>query len=151
MKALLIAGFAALALTGCNSMKSDTSGSDVSKDNNANAEQAKKVHQDVAMNDAATADMQKQEAEMAKNQPTPQGAFFKCSNGLTVGVEYPNVNNVILNIEGKPHTLAHAVSASGARYVSQSGLEWHSKGDKEAVLSYKGADGKAAEASCQAQ
>lgn len=64
---------------------------------------------------------------------------YRCESGEGVTVRYPAVDVAIVQYKGSSHTMALAVSASGARYVGN-GLEWWTKG-AEATMFRHEADG----------
>jgi membrane-bound inhibitor of C-type lysozyme len=69
---------------------------------------------------------------------------YACENGWRVAAQYvidpTGVPLAVVRIEGKQRTLASAMSASGARYLTREGLEpdtrlvWWTKGDEALVL-----------------
>lgn len=78
---------------------------------------------------------------------------FLCNNGLAPIVTFLGNDKLEIRVDHYQALLTLAVSASGERYVSTSGLfgsggEWHQKGS-EAVFTYKGVHGNAAEVSCK--
>lgn len=52
---------------------------------------------------------------------------YGCESGATVLASYPDTDHARIQYQGRSHTLAIAVSASGARYVGE-GIEWWTKG-----------------------
>ena len=85
---------------------------------------------------------------------------FNCPElGSTVHVKHLTAEQIQLSMQHSAQnyqaTLTLAPSASGARYVSTSGLfgyggEWHEKGN-QAVFSYKGIHGSPATTTCVSQ
>lgn len=62
-------------------------------------------------------------------------AIYQCENNDRIDVKYYSLSDKSLNFikvalpDGKVHTLAQSVSASGARYTNEKGLVWWVKGD----------------------
>lgn len=57
---------------------------------------------------------------------------YQCAeDGTTFEVVYAG-DTATLTLDDKEYLLKQAVAASGARYVSDDGLEWHVKGDEGA-------------------
>lgn len=65
--------------------------------------------------------------------PTAQVVSYTCDDGRTVQAVYPDTNSAVLTLDGQPHHLKTAVSASGARYVGDQ-WQWWTKGMHDAQL-----------------
>lgn len=77
---------------------------------------------------------------------------FSCQNGLSVAVRHLGNDRVELRLDDKRTVMSAAVSGSGERYTSHSGLfgtgaEWHQKGG-DAALSFKDPYGNAVNTTC---
>lgn len=89
--------------------------------------------------------------------PKANNRVFDCQNGLQVAVQYLNDEQIALSSGNVSAVLRLAPSASGDRYVGNTGLwgnrggEWHESGDI-ANFSYKGVhDSQVRQTNCQAQ
>lgn len=87
----------------------------------------------------------------------PSTRVFDCQNGLQVAVKYLNDEQIALSSGNVSAVLKLAPSASGDRYVGNTGLwgnrggEWHESGDI-ANFSYKGVhDSQIRQTNCKAQ
>lgn len=87
----------------------------------------------------------------------PSTRVFDCQNGLQVAVRYLNDEQIALSSGNVSAVLKLAPSASGDRYVGNTGLwgnrggEWHESGDI-ANFSYKGVhDSQIRQTNCKAQ
>lgn len=92
--------------------------------------------------------------EGVQQQHKTRADEFICENGETVKVKILNTEQVLLEIQGRFATMKLAESASGSRYLADSGLygkggEWHLGKRGEAYLTYTDAVGKAVETVCQ--
>lgn len=68
-------------------------------------------------------------APAAVGGPSTPWITYVCDDGRTFQALYPDANTARLRLGGQEHTLAIAVSGSGARYVGE-GLQWWNKGDQ---------------------
>lgn len=80
---------------------------------------------------------------------------FECTNGLSVQVRQLDQDRIELRLDEQHAVLSAAVTGSGERYVSDSGLfghgaEWHRKGG-QAMLNFVDPYGNAVETDCQAK
>lgn len=83
---------------------------------------------------------------------TPYGQKFLCDNGMSPTLRYINDSQATLTLENTTTTLDIAVSASGERYVANTGIfghggEWHQKGNM-AVFDYKTIAGNSVSTNC---
>lgn len=111
MKALLITGLATLVLAGCNSLPQ------LPHKNKPNTQQPNHTHQ--------------------HTQTTQK---FVCNNDAEPVVRRINEDQIELIVDGQGTLMSAAVSGSGERYVSKTGVygkggEWHQKGT-EAIFTY---------------
>lgn len=79
---------------------------------------------------------------------------YQCQNGLNVQVQVIPNDQLVLRMDGKETVMNLAVSGSGERYVSNSGLfgtggEWHAKGT-DAFFSFADPYGNRVETACSA-
>lgn len=117
MKALLITGLVALALTGCNSLPSNPLSK--SKNHEPKAQHDKHHHQ---------------------HGHAKKTKFFICDNDAEPAIRRINEDQIELVVDGQATLMNAAVSGSGERYVSKTGVygkggEWHQKAD-EATFTY---------------
>lgn len=98
-----------------------------------------------------------QTGSVSKPEPhvSGQSMRFSCSNGLNVQIRSLNPDRIELRVDDKQAVLSAASSASGERYVGNSGLfgqgaEWHQKGGL-AMLEFVDPYGNRVETDCQAQ
>ncbi len=78
---------------------------------------------------------------------------YDCDNGLALNVSYLGTDKVQVSMQGYTGELAIAQSASGSRYVSNTGLfgyggEWHQKGNM-GILAAKNIHGTPIQTVCQ--
>ncbi len=64
-------------------------------------------------------------AELAAEQPRTE--VYQCEDKSEIEVTYAG-DTAVINTGEQQYLMTLAVSASGARYVSDEGLEWHVKG-----------------------
>lgn len=86
------------------------------------------------------------------NHNAPQ-IQFDCRNGNMPLIKQLSTDQIELSLNDKKAVLNIAVSGSGARYLSNTGLygygaQWHSKGD-DAVFSFKDPYGNLVETTCK--
>ncbi|MEQ1913925.1 MAG: MliC family protein [Sideroxydans sp.] len=68
----------------------------------------------------------------------PVTFFYNCDDGRSLVVRHYSLSDrslefIKLSLPGKVHTLAHVVSASGARYSDGDNVQWWSKGENGAL------------------
>ena len=85
---------------------------------------------------------------------TSEQRRFSCQNGLSVSVRHLSNDRLELRLDDKRTVMSSAVSGSGSRYVSNSGLfgsgaEWHQKAN-EASFNFKDPYGNAVATVCRA-
>ena len=85
------------------------------------------------------------------NAPAQNGVF-SCENGLTVQVRHLNNDQIELRLDDKQTVMDAAVSGSGSRYASNTGLfgtgaEWHSKAGS-AVFAFADPYGNRVQTNC---
>ncbi|MDO4896382.1 MAG: MliC family protein [Moraxella sp.] len=86
---------------------------------------------------------------------TPYSQNFLCDNGLSPVIRHINDSQATITLENTTTTLDIAVSASGERYVTNTGLfghggAWHQKGNM-AVFDYKTMAGNPISTNCTAE
>lgn len=64
---------------------------------------------------------------------TAKTTTYTCNDGRSVRAVYPDTNTAMLTFDGQSHRLHIAVSADGARYVSDE-WQWWAKGMHKARL-----------------
>ncbi|MBF0803589.1 MULTISPECIES: MliC family protein [Neisseria] len=99
----------------------------------------------------------------APNTPEPmennrsnhaQSMRYSCENGLSVSVRQLGTERIALQLNDKTTVMDHAVSGSGVRYVSKSGLfgsgaQWHEK-NGTAIFNFTDPYGNKVETVCNA-
>lgn len=81
---------------------------------------------------------------------------FVCENGQTVKIKALNTEQILLETQGRFATMKLDESASGSRYLADSGLygkggEWHLGKRGEAYFAYSDAAGQEVETDCRLQ
>lgn len=93
-----------------------------------------------------------------QNEPAPHTETrygnYQCENGLNVQVQVVPNDQLVLRMDGRETVMSLAVSGSGERYVSNSGLfgtggEWHAKGT-DAFFTFVDPYGNRVDTSCRA-
>ncbi len=80
---------------------------------------------------------------------------YKCEDNKTVIAQYFNsedtgISMVKMTLDSKTNFLPQVVSASGARYTTNMGIEWWTN-DDEALLNYDVTDDKSKTTTCREQ
>lgn len=104
-----------------------------------------------ASNSTATTSTATSQAPAPVAQVTSQ--TYDCDNGLALNVRYLGTDKVQVSMQGYTGELTIAQSASGSRYVSNTGLfgyggEWHQKGNM-GILAAKNIHGTPIQTVCQ--
>lgn len=65
------------------------------------------------------------------NESMAAKTYHCAESDISFEVTYAG-DTAVLVLDGKEHLMQQAIAASGVRYVSDDGLEWHVKGDEGA-------------------
>lgn len=77
-------------------------------------------------------DLNKNTAEPTISFEAPRTEIYFCEDGRQIEVTYAG-DTAVVDTGTKQYLMVQAIAASGARYVSDDGAEWHVKG-KEGIF-----------------